>query len=270
MHALYNGEKAETGRPMRLEVEAIRAFADNYIWALHDNRRCVLVDPGEPDGPLAFLRQRSLELAGLLLTHHHHDHVGGVDAIRARHPAPAWGPDDARMPGDLQRVGEGDDVRIEALDLRFDVIETPGHTASHIAFHGHGMLLCGDTLFSAGCGRLFEGDPEQMQASLDKLAALPDDTRVYCAHEYTQSNCRFAQQVEPDNRALARRRDEVDELRRRDRITLPSRLGDEKAYNPFLRTREPSVIRAAARRDPGAGTDPASVFGVIRAWKDAV
>lgn len=254
---------------MNIEVEAIQAFTDNYIWALHDGRACVLVDPGDADGPLRFLRRRGLELAGLLLTHHHRDHVGGVDAIRFRHPAPAWGPADRRMPRDVGTVADGDRVRIEALDLAFDVLETPGHTRSHISFHGHGMLFCGDTLFSVGCGRVFEGDAEQMQASLDKLAGLPDDTRVYCAHEYTRANCRFALQVEPDNAALKARCDEVDRLRDAGAITLPSRLGDEKACNPFLRTRREGVVRAAAARDPGAGSSPSEVFGVIRSWKDA-
>ncbi|MGK7294422.1 MAG: hydroxyacylglutathione hydrolase [Candidatus Wenzhouxiangella sp. M2_3B_020] len=254
---------------MTIEVEAIRAFSDNYIWALHDSRRCVIVDPGDARPALDFLADRGLELVGLLLTHHHHDHVGGVDEMRASHPAPAWGPADRRMPGDLEVVGEGDRVRIEPLGLAFDVLETPGHTTSHIAFAGHGMLFCGDTLFSAGCGKLFEGDPPQMQDSLDKLASLPDGTRVYCAHEYTESNCRFARRVEPDNAALERRCEQVRELRSADRITLPSTIGDEKSYNPFLRTRETDVVRAARQRDPEAGASAAEVLGVIRAWKDA-
>jgi hydroxyacylglutathione hydrolase len=254
---------------MSVEVEAIEAFEDNYIWALHDGRHCVLVDPGEAGGPLRFLEQRGLELAGLLLTHHHHDHVGGVDEIRAAHAVPAWGPADSRMPGELRVVAEGDRVSIEPLGLQFTVLETPGHTSSHIAFHGHGMLFCGDTLFSVGCGRVFEGDAEQMQASLDKLAELPEDTHVYCAHEYTRDNCRFALQVEPDNAALRARCEQATALRKRGSITLPTRLGDEKSFNPFLRTRQPEVARAAIERDPNAGGSAAAVFGVIRSWKDA-
>ena len=254
---------------MSIRIEAIKAFSDNYIWAVHDGRHCVIVDPGESSGALDFLDRRGLSLCGLLLTHHHHDHVGGVDEIRARHPAPAWGPDDARMPRDLRVVGEGDTVEIEKLDLAFGVLETPGHTTSHIAFYGHDLLFCGDTLFSVGCGRLFEGTPEQMQASIDKLAALPDSTRVYCAHEYTASNCSFARKVEPDNPALAARCDEVSDLRRNGRITLPSSIGDEKAFNPFMRTREPSVVDAARRRESGTTDAPEAVFGVIRRWKDA-
>jgi len=252
-----------------IQIEPIKAFADNYIWAVHDGRHCVIVDPGESSGTQAFLNRHELRLCGLLLTHHHHDHVGGVDELRALHPAPAWGPDDPRMPGNLRVVGEDDSVEIDELGLVFGILETPGHTTSHIAFHGHGLLFCGDTLFSAGCGRLFEGTPAQMQTSIDKFAALPDSTRVYCAHEYTESNCNFARKVEPENAALAERCDEVAGLRRRDRITLPSTIGAEKSFNPFMRTREPAVIAAAQRREPGRADSPEEVFGVIRRWKDA-
>ncbi len=254
---------------MSLTIEAIEAFVDNYIWAARDARHCVLVDPGDAAGPLRYLDDHGLELTGILLTHHHADHTGGVDEIRARHPAPVWGPSDVRMPADIRVVGEPDRVELEPPALSFRVIETPGHTRSHIAFYGDGILFCGDTLFSAGCGRLFEGDAQQMQRSLDKLAALPDDTRVFCAHEYSQANCRFARQVEPDNASLRERCERVDALRSAGRITLPTRLSDEKAFNPFLRTREPAVIAAAQRRQPGVGAEPAEVFGAIRAWKDA-
>ncbi|MEX0915014.1 MAG: hydroxyacylglutathione hydrolase [Wenzhouxiangellaceae bacterium] len=253
---------------MTIEIEAIKAFSDNYIWAIHDDRHCVIIDPGEASGVLEFLGRTELQLSGFLLTHHHPDHIGGVARIRREHPAPAWGPADRRMPADMNVVGEGDRVQIPQPDLGFEVIETPGHTTSHIAFHGHGLLFSGDTLFSAGCGRLFEGTPKQMQASLDKLAALPDSTLMYCGHEYTAANCAFARQVEPENPALLERSRQVAGLREDDRITLPSTIGDEKAFNPFLRTREPGVIQAAARREPGAGRSPAEVFGVIRRWKD--
>lgn len=253
---------------MRIQIGAIKAFTDNYIWAVHDGRHCVIVDPGEAAGTLDFLERHDLVLCGLLLTHHHDDHIGGVAGIRARHPVPAWGPDDARMPADLNKVVEHDEIIIEKPGLTFDVIETPGHTTSHIAFHGHGLLFCGDTLFSAGCGRLFEGTPAQMQQSIDKLAALPEATRVFCGHEYTEANCNFARKVEPGNSALVERCDQVAELRTRDRITLPSTIGAEKTFNPFMRTRESAVVEAAQRREPGSATAPASVFGVIRRWKD--
>lgn len=254
---------------MTIEIEAIRAFSDNYIWAMHDGLHCVLVDPGEAPDALDFLKRNNLRLAGFLLTHHHADHIGGVDEIRTRRPAPAWGPPDSRMPDRVSPVREGDKVEIPELGLAFSVIETPGHTRSHIAFHGHELLFCGDTLFSAGCGRLFEGTPTQMQRSIDKLADLPEPTRVYCAHEYTADNCRFAVQVEPDNEALQARCDHVAELRRNDRITLPSTIGDEKTFNPFMRTRRSAVVHAARQREPDCGQTPEAVFGVIRRWKDA-
>ena len=253
---------------MPLHIEAIPAFETNYIWAIHDGQHCAIVDPGQSAGVLEFLAERALKLSALLLTHHHADHIGGVADILARHPAPVWGPVDARMPQVNHPLGEGDRAEIPELGLSFEVLETPGHTRSHIVFHDQYRLLAGDTLFSAGCGRLFEGTPEQMQRSLDKLDPLGDDIQVYCAHEYTRDNCRFALAVEPDNPTLQEWAAEVDRRRKDDRITLPVRLGQERAVNPFLRTRKPAVIEAANQREPGTGDDPAAVFGVIRRWKD--
>lgn len=253
---------------MNLSVDAIPALRDNYIWAFHDGRDCVLVDPGEAHGPIGFLRQNRLRLAGLILTHHHADHIGGADEILDLHPAPAWGPDDDRMPERAERVREGDRVEISRLALEFAVIDTPGHTTSHIAFAAPGILLAGDTLFSVGCGRLFEGTPAQMQETLDKLAGLPAETMLYCGHEYTVDNCRFALAVEPGNRALIARAEQAQKLRAAGKNTLPSRLGEEKQVNPFLRTREPEVIAAAAAREDLPDTRPETVFGVIRCWKD--
>ncbi|MDT8409551.1 MAG: hydroxyacylglutathione hydrolase [Wenzhouxiangellaceae bacterium] len=254
------------------EILAIPAFSDNYIWALSRSGHCLLVDPGEADRALAYLYETQLKLAGILLTHHHHDHVGGVDRIRADHDVPVWGPHDPRMPADTRVVGENERVDVDALGVAFAVIETPAHTRSHIAyfgeFDGRRRLFCGDTLFSVGCGRLFEGTPAQMQASLDKLAALPDDTLVYCAHEYTAGNCRFALQIEPENPQLQLRCQEVQRLREQDQITLPSTLAGEKSFNPFLRTRERAVIEAAREREPDIDASPESVLGAIRRWKD--
>ncbi len=253
---------------MPLRIEAIPALETNYIWALHDDRHCLIVDPGSSAEVLDFLNERKLALCALLLTHHHADHIGGVDALLESGPVPVWGPEDPRMPQVRHAVGEGDRALVPELDLAFGVLETPGHTSSHIVFHDEHHLLAGDTLFSAGCGRLFEGTPEQMQDSLDKIARLDSDLHVYCAHEYTADNCRFALAVEPDNAELAEWANEVKRLRSDDRITLPVRLGQERAVNPFLRTREPAVIDAANQREPGTGDDPAAVFGVIRRWKD--
>lgn len=251
-----------------LVADAIPAFHDNYIWAIHDHRHCVLVDPGEAAPALDFLAGHGLELSAILLTHHHQDHIGGVDTLLGRFQVPVFGPADPRMPAAVRTVSEGDPVSIAAPPLEFEVIETPGHTRSHIVFHGHGALFCGDTLFSSGCGRLFEGTPAQMQASLDKLAALPDATAIFCAHEYTADNCQFALAVEPGNPELEARIDEVSALRAAGRITLPTRLGQEKCVNPFLRTRTPAVIEAARRREPGLNDAPDTVFGAIRRWKD--
>lgn len=253
---------------MPLNVDPIAAFETNYIWAIHNGRDCALVDPGSSAEPLNYLRERGLNLCALILTHHHHDHIGGVDDILAKAPVPVWGPVDERMPQVDHPVNEGDRAHVPALDLEFEVIETPGHTSTHIVYHNDTMLLAGDTLFSIGCGRLFEGSPEQMQRSLDKLGHLPGDLKVYCAHEYTQDNCGFALRVEPANDALKSRAEAVSTLRQQDRITLPSTLAEERRANPFLRTREAAVIEAANRREPDTGSDPAAVFGVIRRWKD--
>lgn len=253
---------------MPLEIEAIPAFETNYIWVAHDGHRCAIVDPGSAAEVHGFLDRNALKPCAVLLTHHHADHTGGVDELLTRWTVPVWGPADPRMPQVDHPVGEGDRAEVPELGLIFEVLETPGHTSSHIVFHDSEHLLAGDTLFSAGCGRLFEGSPEQMQRSLDKLEPLHDRTKVYCAHEYTRDNCRFALEVEPDNTALREWAAEVDRRRQAGRITLPVSLGLERAINPFLRTRESAVIRAANRREPGTGTEPAAVFGVIRRWKD--
>jgi len=252
----------------RPEIAPIAAFETNYIWAVHDDRHCLLVDPGSAAECLDFLERRQLALSAIVLTHHHADHIGGVDDLLAHTPVDVWGPADPRMPQVDQPVGEGDRVRVKAPDLELSVLATPGHTSTHLVYHDHHHLFAGDTLFSAGCGRLFEGSGAQMLDSLDKLSDLPDAMRLYCAHEYTQANCRFALEVEPDNAELRAWSERVAQLRGAGCSTLPSTLALERAVNPFLRTRQPAVIEAANRHAPGTGEEPAAVFTVIRHWKD--
>jgi hydroxyacylglutathione hydrolase len=252
-----------------ISVTAIPAFTDNYIWLVSSGGdHCAVIDPGDSAPVEKMLRHLGLELSYILITHHHADHTGGVAELVKAHGAAVYGPHDSRIPGQDQSFGEGEAVSLPLLNLEFRVLEVPGHTSSHIAFFGHGCLFCGDTLFSVGCGRLFEGTPEQMQSSMDKLAALPAATRVFCAHEYTLSNCDFALAVEPDNQKLIRRASEVEAARAVGRSTIPSTLGEELAVNPFLRTRQPSVVAAAREREPKAGPG-ASALAVIRAWKDS-
>ena len=251
-----------------LKITAIPAFSDNYIWLIcTGGRACAVVDPGEHLPVLRVLEETGLDLRYILLTHHHWDHTGGVPGLLQAFPAKVFGPSDSRITRLSSIVSEGDSVTLPDLGLKFNVMEVPGHTSSHIAFFGAGVLFCGDTLFSIGCGRLFEGTAEQMQVSLDKIGALPPDTRVYCGHEYTQSNCAFALEVEPENKALLDRCGQVDRARSRGEITIPSTLGEELAANPFLRTRQDCVVAAARKIDANAGPG-ASTMAVIRGWKD--
>ncbi len=252
-----------------ITITALPAFSDNYIWLLTTGgTHCVVVDPGDAAPVLAALNKHGLELKAILITHHHADHIGGVAQLEEETGAVVYGPHDHRIPGQTQSFGEGDRLDLPDLDVGFDVLEIPGHTSSHIAFFGHGCLFCGDTLFSVGCGRLFEGTPDEMQDSLDKLAGLPDETHVFCAHEYTLSNCDFALHVEPENEALKHRASQVEAFRSTGRITLPSTIGEEKSVNPFLRTREPGVVAAAQSRD-AAARPGASTLAAIRNWKDS-
>lgn len=251
-----------------ITATAIPAFADNYIWLISTGgKQCAVIDPGDAAPVKRVLENSGLKLAYILITHHHWDHTGGVAELAEATNARVFGPHDERISKQTASYGEGDTVQLPSLGLTFRVLEIPGHTSSHIAFYGHGMLFCGDTLFSVGCGRLFEGTPAQMQDSLDKIAALPDSTQVYCAHEYTLSNCRFALAVEPDNEQLQLRTREVETLRAEGRITIPSKLEQELAINPFLRSRQPVVVEAAKKRNPAAKPGD-STLAEIRAWKD--
>jgi hydroxyacylglutathione hydrolase len=253
-----------------LEVTPVPAFRDNYIWLIRglSGSAVAIVDPGDAAPVRRAVAELGLEPAAVLVTHHHWDHSGGVETLVREFDIPAWGPAGERVAGLSHPVAGGDRARLSALELEFDVLDIPGHTAGHIAFHGHGAVFCGDTLFSAGCGRLFEGTAEQMLESLDTLAALPDDTRVYCGHEYTVANLRFAAEVEPDNQAVAEYRRRADSLRRANQPTLPSTLGLEREVNPFLRCDEPAVADAAGRRSGERARSRTEVFAAVRRWKD--
>lgn len=254
-----------------LTVEPLPAFRDNYIWLLHDGTHAWVVDPGDDNPVQQALQRLGLRLQGILLTHHHADHVGGAAALRAATGCRVVGPRREALPVPFEPVGEGDTVT--ALGRHWQVLDIPGHTAGHIAYVEMASdgepcrLFCGDTLFSGGCGRLFEGTPAQMLASLERLATLPAHTLVYCAHEYTLSNLRFARAVEPDNPDLTAYVSACEAKRAAGMPTLPSTIGNERRINPFLRYREPSVRRAVQQRDPSAHTHT-EIFAALRRWKD--
>jgi hydroxyacylglutathione hydrolase len=253
-----------------MKIIALPAFADNYIWLLHDGGRALVVDPGDAQPVLQALQRDGLHLAAILVTHHHPDHTGGVQALREATGAAVYGPARERIPAPYTPLKDGDIVTV--LDIAWKVIDVPGHTAGHIAFfaqdiEGAPLLFCGDTLFSGGCGRLFEGTPAQMLASLDTLAALPGTTRVCCTHEYTLSNLRFARAVEPANQALLHYETECRALRERQMPTLPSTLSVERQINPFLRTRE-RTVKQAVQDWQSTADDEIAVFAALRQWKN--
>ena len=253
-----------------MNIRALPAFSDNYIWMWDNGREAVVVDPGEASPVIRALQEHELALAAILVTHHHADHVGGIDALRPHLQGSVFGPRRETIPGPVVGVDEGDTCEVLGLSLR--VLAVPGHTAGHIAFlallaPGGPVLFCGDTLFSAGCGRLFEGTPAQMHDSLSRLAGLPSSTRVYCTHEYTLSNLAFAAAVEPGNRDLAQHGDWCRSEREKGRPTLPSTIGRERLINPFLRCGQPEVIEVAQAHG-AAGRDPVSVLAALREWKN--
>jgi hydroxyacylglutathione hydrolase len=261
-----------SNQSLSLDVRPVRAFSDNYIWLIECPRlpgRVVAVDPGDAIPVIAELRHSGASLAAILLTHHHADHIGGVAELLKLGPVPVIGPDDSRIPLRTRTVRDSDRCDLPDLGLSFETLAVPGHTLSHIAFWGHGALFCGDTLFSAGCGRMFEGTPTQMNASLDRLRDLPPETRMFCGHEYTAANLRFALAVDPDNQAIRDYRDAVERTRAADAPTLPSPLSLEIRINPFLRC-DIAAVRTAAEAHAGKALPrPADVFAVLRAWKDS-
>jgi hydroxyacylglutathione hydrolase len=253
-----------------LTLIPIPAFADNYLWLLHDGQQALVVDPGDAAPVQLVLQDNGLKLSAILVTHHHADHTEGVDALRHETGAHVFGPATERIPQPFVPLNECSSI--SALGLDFQVIDVPGHTSGHIAYYtpdmnGRPLLFCGDTLFSGGCGRLFEGTPAQMLASLDKLAALPSNTAVCCTHEYTLSNLRFAVAVDPDNQALLNYQTHCENLRQQHQPTLPTSIAQELLINPFLRTRQPALV-SSARHVDAAAEDDVSVFAAIRQLKN--
>ncbi len=257
-----------------IAINPIPAFDDNYFWIISNNNNAVVVDPGEARVVNEYLEKNELNLVGILITHHHADHTGGVAQLKAEHLCSIWGPASDPVKNLDHTCQQGDQVTIPLLDLSFQVISTPGHTLGHIAYFlaegqlSPNALFCGDTLFSGGCGRIFEGTPDQMWQSIQKLMALPEDTLVFPAHEYTLSNLDFALKVEPENQALNDYYQQVKQLRATNKPTLPSKIALEKLINPFMRVESPSVIESAVKRMPESATAGADVFATIRQWKD--
>jgi hydroxyacylglutathione hydrolase len=252
-----------------VQIHGVPAFEDNYLWVIEDGRHAVAVDPGDAAPVGEFLDRRGLTLSAILATHHHGDHVGGLAALAARGEVEVFGPSSEPIAGITHPLAGGECITVPGLGLVLDVLAVPGHTAGHIAYVGEGFVFCGDTLFAGGCGRLFEGSPAQMAASLARLAALPPETRVYCAHEYTLANLRFAQAVEPSNARLAERIAREKAKRARGEPTVPSTIGLEIETNPFLRAHVPEVAASAARHAGRALSTPLEVFATMRDWKNA-
>lgn len=260
-----------------LKIIPVPAFTDNYLWLLHpeNSNDAYVVDPGSAEPIETALAKYGLNLAGILVTHHHGDHIGGIQELTAERDIPVYGPDSRNIPFITQPLSEGDTIRLGG-QFDFQVMAVPGHTLDHIVFYcaEEAVLFCGDTLFAGGCGRMFEGTPEQMYASLEKLAQLPPETAVYCAHEYTLSNLKFALAVEPGNEKLQARQQRAESTRAFGSPTVPSTIGLELDTNPFLRVQIPAVV-AAAREEAAknhehfaSNSEPSAIFVVLRAWKD--
>lgn len=251
-----------------MAIHAVPAFSDNYIWVIENGKDAVAVDPGDARPVQEFLQSRGLNLRAVLATHHHADHVGGLPELVAHWKCPTFGPAREVPAGINHRLAEGDRFEVPGLGIELATLDIPGHTAGHIALYNPDALFCGDTLFAAGCGRLFEGTPAQMNNSLAKLARLPGTTPVFCGHEYTVSNIKFALAVEPGNKALAQRALREAEKRAHSVPTLPSTIADEIATNPFLRCTEPEVIASASKHAGRALENEVEVFAEIRTWKN--
>jgi len=256
---------------MPAKITAIKAFNDNYIWLAvnPEKTQALCVDPGDATPVIEVIDAQGLDLTAILITHHHFDHTGGIKQLKQRFPkARVYGPNDSRIQSVDSPLDENDRLTLENFDLNFEIISTPGHTSQHLCyFDPQGLLFCGDTLFSAGCGRLFEGTAEQMHASLSKLAKLPEKTRVYCTHEYTLSNIAFALSIDPDNSALVQYRNKIQSVINSGGCSLPSTIATERAINPFLRC-DSEAIKRLAFNHYGQEVNEEEIFRLIRQLKD--
>lgn len=260
---------------MTLKINPIPAFRDNYIWIIHNAEQAIVVDPGDAPPALKYLQTNQLQLRAILITHHHNDHTGGNSMLLDHFNVPVYGPKRESISTVTHPVQEGDTVHIPLLSLALEVIEIPGHTRGHVAYFGSSqgpqdknILFCGDTLFASGCGRVFEGTPQQMYKSLQKLANLPEDTLIYCAHEYTLANIAFARTVEPNNADLEKREHRAKQLRSENTPTLPTSIAIEKACNPFLRCHQQEIIKTASQYAGKMLNEPIDVFSTLREWKN--
>lgn len=253
-----------------LEIIPLPALKDNYIWLLKNKAsgHVAIVDPSEAEPVLNLIESEGLIPVAILITHHHWDHVGGIPGITAKYDVPVYTPKTEFVAGSTDPVGEGDVVFLDELNLTLNILDVPGHTSGAVAYYADGMVFSGDTLFTAGCGRMFEGTPPQMHASLSKFKALPDETLLYCGHEYTVANLKFAAAVEPNNEAIQKRLLEAKKLRANNQPTVPSTLKIEKQTNPFLRCEETSVINAASEHSNKKLEQAFEVFAAVRSWKD--
>ncbi len=251
------------------DISPIKAFNDNYIWAMHNQESALVVDPGDAKPVISFLTKHNLNLDTILITHHHYDHTGGVLDLLAAFPnAQVYGPNNPDIKGITHTLVENDSFSVAALNVTFSVLETPGHTLDHIVFVTDDLVFCGDTLFSAGCGRMFEGTADVFYTSLQKLAALPPSTKVYCTHEYTQANIKFALHVDKQNKDLIKYADWVKQQRQQDAITLPSTIEKESAINPFLRCHSPNIIQSLKIEQAPTHDSGIQVFASLRKLKD--
>jgi hydroxyacylglutathione hydrolase len=256
-----------------MTIKPILAFADNYIWLLTSKitpDRCIVIDPGDAKPVLMALKQAQLTLSGILITHHHYDHTGGVDTLQKHYNVPVYGPVHSPFSGITHPLHEGQILNLPDLGFEFQILEIPGHTLDHIAYVAtrEKIAFCGDTLFLAGCGRAFEGSPSQLYHSLQKLAELPDETLMYCAHEYTLANLHFAAAVEPNNQAIKQRLQQCQQQRAKLQVTVPASLALEKTTNPFLRCSEPTVMAAVEQHSQQTTTQPEAIFAILREWKN--